>query len=133
MTDTERLQAEEDDRARQRHNRRVQEDMPGGPCNTCSYLTRVRIKGNTTFLCGNQSVTGGRTWGDEKQMVLRERVEFCSEFSDKNQASYEDMMKIAWYVRTDASGKKIGFEPYGKLSKDEKRAMDDDYFTVPGT
>jgi hypothetical protein len=77
-------------------------------CVRCEYGQVVTFRNDsTTVICHH----GMHPW-----KVYRSVVQ-CNEFEDRNTASKHDMEKIAWVVRTDKSGKAIGFTP--PVTKDD--------------
>lgn len=77
-----------------------------GLCGKCrESLVFEQIDGTVTYLCNSRSSV---------PLVITKPVIKCNDFDDRNHASRYELEKIAWVVRTDKSGKAIGFKPPDK-------------------
>jgi hypothetical protein len=59
---------------------------------------------------------------------LEAKVVDCSWYREKGAKSVSDYEKTAWILRPEKGGRKIGFTPYSKLTKEEKDKLDDELF-----
>lgn len=95
-------------------NRKVKFGTPihDGPalCESCKLSTIVR--GRTI----NEEIVKC----SELNRVIRFVVRSCNEYRNRNEPSLQDLRDIAWELRTDKSGQKIGFvssKEYERLTK----------------
>ena len=68
-------------------------------CRSCRWGTVFTRQNNKTSVHCN-----------EMGKAVPPDIRTCSEYEDKSQPSRHELEKIAWQVRTDRSGKIIGFE-----------------------
>lgn len=75
-----------------------------GLCGTCRNAHIVDFDdGSFEIFCAE------RAYGNEP--MIRRPVVRCTDHTDKSRATQHDMEKLAWVVRTDNSGKVLGFRP----------------------
>lgn len=48
--------------------------------------------------------------------IVHEPIYDCNSYYNSNLPSLNDMYDIAWEVKTDSAGKKVGFSPPDKVS-----------------
>lgn len=83
-------------------------------CLTCSYRVIVRGFNNESFNgCSSVSFT---RYGDAVPFPVYE----CSSYKSAKQATLREMKELAWIVRTDSSGKRIGFARMRDLDPEEQ-------------
>ena len=86
-------------------------------CKTC---TSAKI-----FETDTQDITRLCFCNGNEAIVLPEKVVKCDSYDETKSVSLYDLRSIAWVLRTDKTGKHIGFTPYRDLPKKEKDEVDD--------
>jgi hypothetical protein len=61
----------------------------------------------------------------ENPLVINRAVKECSHYQEERDVSSWEMRQIAWILRTEKSGRKMGFTPYRDLEKEEREKVDD--------
>jgi hypothetical protein len=96
-------------------------DSVDGPnlCEDCSYSMIVTHDNYDKYTyCRGMSVIR-----DTSYLVLRKVIK-CSMYDQEKQVSLWDMREIALVLRTDESGKPIGFKHYKDLDRKEQNEVD---------
>lgn len=88
---------------------KVRHDKRSILCNTCSYGQVMEYASGRIDVICNESSPGIR---------LPQAVVKCSAYVDKATTSEYDLKQIAWTIRTDKSGKVLGFAPPKKSDSD---------------
>lgn len=79
---------------------KVQSDESGSLCTTCRNGMRVESRTRVTYGC---------SWMHDYHRIVQEPVLKCSAYDNRNIPSQWEMEKIAWNLRTDKSGRILGF------------------------
>jgi len=93
-------------------------------CTSCSYSQRVLGFNNETFW--GCTAVGFNSRGNRIPFPVYE----CNVYKDASRASLMDMKEIAWVVRTDAHGRKIGFVRSGDLTNEERQRLNSDLMGI---
>jgi hypothetical protein len=103
---------------------------------------RVKIRGGTVnhgepslcSSCRRSIIVRGARLGDEVLQCglysMRDRritfaVTSCTEYVHRGQPSLWNMEQIAWVLRSNPSGKKVGFVEATKLTEDERHVLEE--------
>jgi len=88
-------------------------------CHTCRFATIVRGPAlrDEIVECGNVRRGHGR---------ITFPVTYCTDYSDRRQASLREMEEIAWILRTDARRNEIGFVHASKLRERDRHVLFED-------
>lgn len=88
---------------------KIQKTTAEGLCETCRHGQAIEYDGGeATMICH---------WA-HPIMTIQRPVVRCGEYDIRGRMNKREMEEIAWVVRTDSSGQKIGFKPPIK-KKDE--------------
>jgi hypothetical protein len=86
-------------------------------CSSCRFSTT--IKGARL---GDEIVSCGARYTPRRILF---RVTSCSEYVHRSQPSLFHMEEIAWVLRSNPSGKKVGFVQARRLSEDERHVLEE--------
>lgn len=85
-------------------------------CDTCRHATIVRGLSINDDIVQCSELSSGYNGADR----IRFKVTACSQYSDRRTPTLGMMTEIAWQLRTDQSGQKIGFMSPDDFAKAEK-------------
>lgn len=82
-----------------------------GLCGSCRNAHIVDFDNGTYEIFCAERAYGNRP-------IIRRPVVHCTDHMDKARATQHEMEQLAWVVRTDKSGKVLGFRPPEKKKND---------------
>jgi len=86
-------------------------------CSSCRFSTTIKgvRLGDEIVSCGARNTPA----------TISFRVTSCTEYVHRGQPSLWNMEQIAWVLRSNPSGKKVGFVEATKLTEDERHVLEE--------